>query len=108
LNEEPNVGHPYGSRDRYDDLLPVPNGDADDAHERLLREDSHIASNTEQDVLAENDQKRCTSKGQVRNGLKRKGINKHSFLRLGALGGMLTSVQTVMAWDRPLSGRGRT
>jgi hypothetical protein len=57
LNKEPNVGHPYASRDRYDDLLPVPNGDADDANEQLPREDSHIASNTEQDVLAENDQK---------------------------------------------------
>jgi hypothetical protein len=43
LNKEPNVGHPYASRDRYDELLPVPNGDADDAHERLHREDSHIA-----------------------------------------------------------------
>jgi hypothetical protein len=43
LNEEPNVGHPYGSRGRYDELLPIPNGDADDANERLPREDSHIA-----------------------------------------------------------------
>jgi len=43
LNEEPNVGHPYASRDPYDDLLPVPNGDADDAHEQLPREDGHIA-----------------------------------------------------------------
>jgi len=56
LNEEPNVGHPYGSRDCYDKLLPIPNGNADDAHERLHREDSHIASNAEQDVLAENNQ----------------------------------------------------
>jgi hypothetical protein len=36
LNEEPNVGQPYASRDPYDDLLPIPNGDADDAHERYF------------------------------------------------------------------------
>jgi len=30
LNEEPNVGHPHASRDCYDELVPVPNGDAGD------------------------------------------------------------------------------
>jgi hypothetical protein len=84
LNEEPNVGHPYGSRDRYDELLPVPNGDADDAHERLPREDGHIASNTDQDVLAENDQKRCTSKAHVRNGLKEKKIHSSDWAHWAA------------------------
>jgi len=29
-------------------------------------------------------------------------MNKYSFLRLGALGGILTNCQTVMAWDRPV------
>jgi len=42
LNEEPDVDHPYASRDRYDELLPVPNGD-----------------------VAENNQKRCASEGHV-------------------------------------------
>ena len=46
MNEEPNVGHPHDRRDRYDELLPVPNGDADDAHERLPREDSHVQNGT--------------------------------------------------------------
>ena len=32
LNEEPKVGHPYTSHDRYDELLPVPNGNADGSH----------------------------------------------------------------------------
>jgi hypothetical protein len=35
VNEEPKVGHPYTSCDRYDPLVPVPNGDADCAHERM-------------------------------------------------------------------------
>ena len=33
---------------------------------------------------------------------KKKSMKKHSFLRLGALGGILTNSQTVMAWDRPV------
>jgi hypothetical protein len=33
---------------------------------------------------------------------KKKSMKKHSFLRLGALGGILTNCQTVMAWDRPV------
>ena len=45
LNEKPNVGYPHASRNRYDELVPVPNGIADDAHERLPREDGHSASN---------------------------------------------------------------
>jgi hypothetical protein len=34
VSEESKVGHPYTSCDRYDQLFPVPNGDADGAHER--------------------------------------------------------------------------
>jgi len=36
LNGEPNIGHPYTSRDRYDEPLPVPYGNADGTHERLM------------------------------------------------------------------------
>jgi hypothetical protein len=36
LNDEPNIGHPYGSRDCYDESLPVPYGNADGAHGRLM------------------------------------------------------------------------
>ena len=57
MNEEPNICQPYASRDRYDELVPIPNGNADDVHERLTLEGSHIASNVEQDVLAEHNQK---------------------------------------------------
>ena len=35
LNEEPNIGHPYASRDRYHEPLPVPYGDAGGTHEQL-------------------------------------------------------------------------
>jgi hypothetical protein len=33
LKLEPKVDHPYASCDRYDRLLPVPNGNAGSAHE---------------------------------------------------------------------------
>jgi len=36
LNEGPKVGHPYANRDRYNRLVPVPNGNAGGAHERML------------------------------------------------------------------------
>ena len=57
LNKEPNVCQPYASRDRYDELVPIPNCDAGDVHEQLPQEGSHITSNVEQDVLAEHNQK---------------------------------------------------
>jgi len=57
VNGEPNVCQPYASRDHHDELVPIPNGNADDVHERLTREGSHIASNVELDVLAEHNQK---------------------------------------------------
>ena len=57
LNEEPNVCQPYANRDRYDELVPIPNGNADDVHERLTREGSHIASNVQQDILVKHNQK---------------------------------------------------
>jgi hypothetical protein len=34
LNEEPNIDHPYASRDCYDESLPVPYGNTDSTHER--------------------------------------------------------------------------
>jgi len=44
LNKEPKVGDPDTTRERYGELVPVPNGDAGGAHERFLsREDGHIA-----------------------------------------------------------------
>jgi len=35
LNHEPNIGHPYASRDHYHEPLPVPYGDAGGTHEQL-------------------------------------------------------------------------
>ena len=35
VNEESKVGHPYTSCGRYDQLVPVPNGDAGGAYERM-------------------------------------------------------------------------
>jgi len=35
LNEEPNISHPYASRDRHHEPLPVPYGDAGGTHEQL-------------------------------------------------------------------------
>jgi hypothetical protein len=44
MNEEPKVGHPYPTRNCYDELLPIPNSDAGGAHERFLpREDCGIS-----------------------------------------------------------------
>jgi hypothetical protein len=40
LNEEPNIGHPYASRDRYDEPLPIPYGDADGTYGQIA-EDVH-------------------------------------------------------------------
>ena len=57
LNEEPDICQPYSSCDCNDELVPIPNGDTGDVHEQLPREGSHIASNVEQDVLAEHNQK---------------------------------------------------
>jgi len=34
-NHDPNIGHPYASRDRYHELLPVPYCDASGTHEQL-------------------------------------------------------------------------
>jgi hypothetical protein len=35
VNEEYKVGHPYASCDRNDQLIPVPNGGANGAYERM-------------------------------------------------------------------------
>ena len=35
LNHEPNIDHPYASRNRYHEPLPLPYGDAGGTHERL-------------------------------------------------------------------------
>jgi hypothetical protein len=35
VSDESKVGHPYTSRCRYDQLIPVPNGDSDGAYERM-------------------------------------------------------------------------
>ena len=100
LNEKPNVGYPHASRNCYDELVPVPNGDADDAHERLPREDGHSASNTKQDVHAEHNQKRRSSKGHIRKDLQKKRNYQQTFIPhtviLGASEVMLTNWK--MAW----------
>jgi hypothetical protein len=35
LELKPEVSHPYASRDRYDQLVPVPDGNASSAHEQM-------------------------------------------------------------------------
>ena len=92
LNEEPNVGHPHASRDCYDELVPIPNGDAGDCLGKVVI----LPQNAEQDVLAEHNQKRRGSKGHVPKDLK--VPNKRSFLRLNVSGGILTNWKTVWAW----------
>ena len=39
LNEERNIGHPYAQRNRYNNPVFVPNGDAKAIHESLVTED---------------------------------------------------------------------
>jgi hypothetical protein len=86
LNLEPNVGYPHASRDCYDDLVPVPNGDADDAHEQLPQEDGHSASNTKQDIHAEHNQKGRSSKGHVRKDLKKRNYQQIFIPQTGRIG----------------------
>ena len=57
LNEEPKVGDPDTTRERYGELVPVPNGDAGGAHEQFLPwEDRRIARNSDKYVHAEHNQ----------------------------------------------------
>jgi hypothetical protein len=67
LNHDSNIGRPYASRDRYDEPLPIPYGDAGGTHERIT-----IASPTEiaEDIHAEHNQERRGGNGQVPKELK--------------------------------------
>ena len=56
MNLEYNVDSPSATCDRYDDLLPVPNGETDSARECLIQ--GKIIESGEQDVHAEHDQER--------------------------------------------------
>jgi hypothetical protein len=95
LNEEPDVDHPYASRDRYDELLPVPNGDADDAHERLSREDGNIASYRTGHTCGEQSKAMHQRRPRTRRAIKKKAVslNTHS-LDWTHREGMLTSWKT--------------
>jgi hypothetical protein len=35
VNEKSKVSHPYASRDHYNQLVPVPDGNASSAHEQM-------------------------------------------------------------------------
>ena len=60
LDEEYNVDPPHASCYPYDDLLPIPNGDADGDPEYLIRSDRKIG---ELDLHAEHNQERSSSNG---------------------------------------------
>jgi hypothetical protein len=36
MDEEPNVGRPYTSRNHYDGFLPIPNGNAGEAIKQVI------------------------------------------------------------------------
>jgi hypothetical protein len=36
INEEPEIGRPYSSRNCYDGFLPIPNSNAGGAHKRIF------------------------------------------------------------------------
>ncbi len=59
-----------------------------------------ISPHTEQDILAENNQKRCTSEGHVPKELKKKkkkrSITKHLFLRLDTSGGHAHQLEDIL------------
>ena len=55
-----------------------------------------ISPYTEQDILAENNQKRCTSEGHVPKELKKRSITKHLFLRLDTSGGHAHKLEDIL------------
>ena len=60
MDEECNVDPPHASCYCYDDLLPIPNSDADGGPEYLILLDRKIG---ELDLHAEHDQERSSSNG---------------------------------------------
>ena len=46
LNHDSSIGHPYASRGRYDEPLPIPYGDAGGTHERLTATSSICKGHT--------------------------------------------------------------
>jgi len=62
MNEEPNIGRPYASRNRYDEFLPIPNTNAGGTHEQCFaREDGGISQNAQDNVHAEHNQEGSAS-----------------------------------------------
>jgi hypothetical protein len=93
LDEDCNVDRPHASCYRYDDLLPIPNGDADGDPEYLIRSDRKIG---ELDLHAEHNQERSSSNGQICKDLEtKKGFQKVVLQRSGELWELLTSWKTV-------------
>jgi len=76
LNLEYNVDSPSASCDRHDNLLPVPNGETGSSRESLTQ--GKIIESGEQDVHAENYQKRSGDNGSIPTGLETRSAI-HSF-----------------------------
>ena len=92
LNEEPNVGHPHASRDCYDELVPIPNGDAGDCLGKVV-----ILPQKRRTGRTCGAQSKATRQQRPRT-QRSKSTNKRSFLRLNVSGGILTNWKTVWAW----------
>jgi len=73
LSEEPEVGHPHATCERYGELVPVPNSNASGAHQLFLpRKYRRIARNSDDYVHAEHNQEGSGGKGHVPRELKKK------------------------------------
>ena len=106
LNQEANANCPNDSCDCLDNLILVPNGETEIAHECLIR--GTTLESEERDVHAEHDQERSRGDGQIPNELEREKSRsaRHYFpLRLGASEGLLTKwevISTFGSW--PIRG----
>jgi hypothetical protein len=91
LNEEPKVGHPHASCERYGELVPVPNSNASGAHQLFLpRTYRCIVRNSCEYVHAKHDQEGCSGKGHVprelKKNMRRQSTDKRSFSQTGRVG----------------------